>query len=291
MKFINIKKHNKTHIGLFKNNKLIDLTQTAIDNNLSFPTEIKTLIENYDNVKQTVDKILKLNYIILDEHEIEFIEVVDNPEKILCVGLNYKDHKEEVETFSVETAEFPVVFNKLKNTLCGHKSEIKIPKQTKKLDYEVELVIIVGKECKDISINNATDYIFGYTIGNDLSARDLQMMTSQWLLGKTCDNFSPVGPCIVTKDELDINNLDIKCFVNGNLRQASNTCNMIFKPDYIVSYLSKFMTLKPGDLIFTGTPKGVILGYEEKDQIWLKDGDKLTLEIEGIGILENRLIN
>ncbi len=284
MKLLNFEVNNEIHIGIKTKNGIIDLTKK-----LDFSLTMESLIKNFNEYEIKINNILETNTDFINEDSINFKEVVTNPSKILCVGLNYKDHKEEVVNFSVEVDEVPVIFNKLQNSLASHNQLIAIPKNTNKLDYEVELVIVIGKDCKDVEIKDASDYIFGYTIGNDLSARDLQMKTTQWLLGKTCDNFAPIGPYIVTKDELDINNLEIKCFVNNELKQSSSTSNMIYSCDYIVSYLSKHMTLNAGDIIFTGTPKGVILGQPKEEQVWLKKGDVLKLYIENIGYLENTL--
>ena len=157
------------------------------------------------------------------------------------------------------------------------------------MDYEAELVIIIGKEASKVTKEEALSYVFGYTVGNDLSARDLQSRSSQWLLGKTCDNFAPIGPYITTAGEIDPNNLNIGCKVNGVVRQAANTKDMIFDCATIISYISESMTLKPGDIIFTGTPGGVILGYPKERQQWLKAGDEIEVSIQHIGTLANRL--
>lgn len=147
---------------------------------------------------------------------------------------------------------------------------------------------MIGKEAKNIAPEEALAYVFGYTIGNDLSARDLQLRTSQWLIGKTLDHFAPIGPYLVTADEIDPQNLAITCTVNGEIRQSASTNAMIFDCATIVSYLSHLMTLKPGDIIFTGTPSGVILGYPEDKQIWLQAGDQVEVTIEKLGSLSNR---
>jgi 2-keto-4-pentenoate hydratase/2-oxohepta-3-ene-1,7-dioic acid hydratase in catechol pathway len=153
-----------------------------------------------------------------------------------------------------------------------------VPKVTDKLDYEVKLAIVIGKEAKYVAKENALDYVFGYCSANDLSARDLQLRTHQWLLGKSCDDFSPIGPYLVTADEVgNPNNLSLKTTVNGETRQNSNTSDMIFYCDEIVSYISQHMTLTPGDIILTGTPEGVVLGLPEEQQVYLKPGDEVTV--------------
>jgi 2-keto-4-pentenoate hydratase/2-oxohepta-3-ene-1,7-dioic acid hydratase in catechol pathway len=153
------------------------------------------------------------------------------------------------------------------------------------------LVIVIGKTAKYIEKADALSHVFGYCNVNDLSARDLQMRTQQWLLGKSCDKFSPLGPYLVTADEVgDPNNLQIKCIVNGDVRQNSNTADMIFHCDEIVTYISQHMTLVPGDIILTGTPHGVVLGYPVDKQVWLKDGDIVTIEIEKLGSITNTMV-
>jgi 2-keto-4-pentenoate hydratase/2-oxohepta-3-ene-1,7-dioic acid hydratase in catechol pathway len=160
------------------------------------------------------------------------------------------------------------------------------------VDYEVELVIVIGKQAKYVSKENALSYVFGYCNVNDISARDLQMRTQQWLLGKTCDKFSPLGPYLVTADEVgNPNQLEMKCIVNGEVRQNSNTSDMIFYCDELVSYISQHMTLVPGDIILTGTPQGVVIGYPEDKRVYLKHGDVVTIEIEKLGTLTNRMVN
>lgn len=158
------------------------------------------------------------------------------------------------------------------------------------MDYEAELVIVMGRTARNVSREEAYKYVYGYCCGNDLSARDLQMRTQQWLLGKTCDKFAPVGPYLVTADEVgDPNQLAISCTVNGELRQSSNTADMIFKCDEIISYISQNFTLEPGDMIMTGTPEGVMLGYPPEQQVYLQAGDTITVEIEKLGRLTNTM--
>jgi len=218
--------------------------------------------------------------------EIEYAPAVPNPGKILCIGLNYFAHGKEVKMNIPDT---PTVFSKFNNALAANNEEIKLPREAFKFDYEAELVMVIGKKGKDIPKEDALSYVFGYTAGNDVSARDLQLLTGQWLIGKTCDGFAPIGPCIVTADEIDPQNLEIGCKVNGETVQLSNTGNMIFDCAELISYISKYITLEPGDIIFTGTPSGVILGKPEVEQNWLKPGDEMEIFIENIGSLKNKL--
>jgi len=226
----------------------------------------------------------------LDESTIQYASCVTHPSKIICVGLNYRKHAEET---NAPIPEYPILFNKFANTLTGHGCEVPLPEKiSSQVDYEAELVIVIGKKAKYVDKEHALDHVFGYCNVNDLSARDLQMRTHQWLLGKSCDGFSPLGPYLVTADEVgDPNNLDIRCIVNGKVRQHSNTSDMIFHCDEIVSYISQHMTLLPGDIILTGTPAGVVFGYPKEKQVYLKPGDVVTIEIEKLGALTNRMVS
>ncbi|ANY69027.1 5-carboxymethyl-2-hydroxymuconate isomerase [Paenibacillus sp. BIHB 4019] len=228
--------------------------------------------------------------IILAEDEVRWGPCVTRPGKIICVGLNYRKHAAET---NARVPDYPILFNKFNNTLTGHGRDIALPERvTAQVDYEAELVIVIGQTAKYISEEEALRHVFGYCCVNDLSARDLQMRTAQWLLGKSCDDFSPLGPYLVTADEIpDPNALDIKCTVNGEVRQHSHTSDMIFSCAEIVSYISQHMTLSPGDIILTGTPEGVVLGLPEEQRVYLRHGDTVTIEIEGLGSLTNRFVS
>ncbi|WNQ12918.1 fumarylacetoacetate hydrolase family protein [Paenibacillus aurantius] len=225
---------------------------------------------------------------LLPEEGLKLGPCVTRPNKIICVGLNYRRHAEET---NAPIPQYPILFNKFNNTLAAQGEDIALPKVTQEVDYEAELVIVIGRTAKYVSRENALDHVFGYCNVNDLSARDLQMRTAQWLLGKSCDGFSPLGPYLVTADEVgNPNQLSIKCTVNGEVRQNSNTSDMIFACDEIVSYISQHMTLVPGDIILTGTPEGVVLGLPKEERVYLKDGDVVTIEIEKLGSLTNRMV-
>ncbi|MDD2422515.1 MAG: fumarylacetoacetate hydrolase family protein, partial [Heliobacteriaceae bacterium] len=184
----------------------------------------------------------------------------------------------------------PILFGKFAHTLAGHREEIVIPEPTSRVDYEAELAIVIGRQAKNIPREQALAYVYGYCNANDVSARDLQLKTTQWMLGKNCDGFCPVGPYLVSKDEVgDPNQLTIRCFVNGEVRQDSHTSDMIFSCAEIVSYTSAHMTLYPGDIIITGTPAGVILGQPKGQRVWLQAGDEVTVEIEKLGRLTNTM--
>jgi len=223
---------------------------------------------------------------MLDERAVAFGPCVPHPEKILCVGLNYRRHAQES---GMAAPAHPVLFAKFANALAAHQEPVPLPPSAQKYDYEVELGVVIGKAARDVSVEEALAYVAGYCAANDLSARDLQLRTSQWLQGKTLDKFLPVGPYLVTADEVpDPQQLRMRCWVNGALRQDSNTSDMIFSVAEVISYASRFMTLKPGDLISTGTPEGVILG--DADPVWLRPGDEVSVEIETLGRLTNRLV-
>jgi len=223
---------------------------------------------------------------LLDEATLQLGPCVANPEKILCVGLNYRRHAEESGS---AVPEDPVLFSKFNNALAANGEDVPLPNTAEKYDYEVELAVVVGKTAANVSEDSALDYILGYTNANDLSARDLQMRSSQWLLGKTLDKFCPIGPYLVTADEAgDPQQLSTKSWLNGELRQNSNTADMIFSIAEVIAYVSQYFTLKPGDVILTGTPEGVILGMKEK--VWMKPGDVVSVEVGDFGKLTNKLV-
>ncbi len=214
-------------------------------------------------------------------------KLIPNPKNIICIGLNYADHIAET---SLATHDFPEIFMKTTNALSGHQDTITIEDESFHYDYEGELVIIIGKTGKNISREQAKEHILGYTIGNDVSARALQFRGSQWILGKSLDNFAPIGPVIVSPDEFDFDNATITTTVNGEVRQQAQLQQMLFKPDAIIEFVSQYITLQEGDIIFTGTPSGVVLGKNEERYGWLKSGDTVSITISGIGTLENKFI-
>ncbi|MCM3697997.1 fumarylacetoacetate hydrolase family protein [Paenibacillus macerans] len=281
-------------IGWKTEDAVYNLSGFAAKEGLPFPVSLDLLIRSGSEGTEQLAAVLramnvkdKQSNFRVDEDEIEFASVVLNPEKILCVGLNYLTHALES---NMAIPDSPVLFSKFNNALAGHKQDIVLPQSAQQVDYEAELVIVIGKEARNVSEEDALSYVYGYSAGNDVSARDLQLKTSQWLLGKTLDSFAPIGPYLVTGDELDPAGLAIECRVNGELRQSSNTKNMIFGCRTLISYISRYMTLKPGDVIFTGTPEGVVLGYPPDRQTWLKAGDEMEVMIEGIGRLKNKLV-
>jgi 2-keto-4-pentenoate hydratase/2-oxohepta-3-ene-1,7-dioic acid hydratase in catechol pathway len=221
-----------------------------------------------------------------DEASLTLGPAVTNPGKILCVGLNYRKHAEESGAAIPTT---PVLFSKFGNTIAAHNEDVPLTDAAKEYDYEVELGVVIGKTAKNVSEADALGTVFGYTTANDVSARDLQNRTSQWLLGKTMDKFLPIGPYLVTADDVpDPQALTLRTWLNGDLRQDSNTEDMIFNVAEIIAYASKHFTLEPGDVIVTGTPAGVILGLPVKK--WMVPGDLVEVEVERLGKLSNRMV-
>jgi 2-keto-4-pentenoate hydratase/2-oxohepta-3-ene-1,7-dioic acid hydratase in catechol pathway len=216
--------------------------------------------------------------------EVKLLSPIERPGKILGIGLNYKDH---IAESGLPTPANQLWFSKAATAISGPFDPIELPLVSNQLDYEAELVVIIGKTCRYADRQQASEALFGYCAGNDVSVRDWQFRTSEFMLGKSFDTSAPIGPWIVTKDALDGSNLDITCRVNGELRQRSNTHNLIFGCIDQIEYLSQVMTLEPGDVIFTGTPSGV--GAVMKPPSWLKPGDVVRVEVEGIGAIENRI--
>jgi len=212
---------------------------------------------------------------------------VASPPKIICLGLNYRDHAAE-QNASLPSE--PVIFMKPHTAVIGPNESIVKPAFVKELDYEAELAVIIGKKGKDITVQNAKNYIFGYTCFNDVSARDIQFRDKQWTRGKSFDTFAPMGPCITTHSQIgDLNNLWIHTRVNGEMRQNSSTRNMVFNVYQVVCELSRVMTLEPGDVIATGTPAGVGFAMKPEPK-FLSLGDVVEIEIENIGILRNNVV-
>lgn len=237
-------------------------------------SSLRRLLEAVDGA--TVDVYLRID-------EIEPAPAVPSPGKIICVGLNYRSHAEES---NMEIPGEPVLFSKFNNALAAHGQTIALPSVAREYDYEVELALVIGRRAKDVPVSQALEYVLGYCNANDLSARDLQFRTGQWLIGKTLDNFLPVGPWLVTADEVaNPQSLRIRCWRNGDLVQDSTTADMIFSVAEIIAHTSRLMTLEPGDLISTGTPEGVIFGAGDK--AWLHDGEEVVVEVEGLGRLRN----
>ena len=278
MKLLRVgKKGTEKPAALDKNGKIRDISSYIHD------LEPETL--NF----QQIDKLKEINLETLPEipSSERIGACVNNPKKFIAIGLNYSDHAKET---GAEPPSEPIVFMKATSSISGPNDDIEISKVSKKLDWEVELGIIIGKDAKHISKSQSRDHILGYCLVNDVSEREWQIeKMGQWVKGKSHDTFGPVGPYLITKDEIkDINNLNLSLDVNGKRMQTGNTNTMIFNVDMIVSYLSNFMTLQIGDIITTGTPPGVGMGM--KPQQFLKAGDEIELTIDNLGKQRSKVV-
>ena len=269
---------------------ILDVRKAAVHFKMPAPIGMDDLLQHGKGglLKQLVDAVAAKtagSNFLRPEQGFEYGPVVMNPEKIIMMGLNYRQHA--IETHSPIPTK-PVLFNKYNNSLNCHNGVIHLPTGVaRQFDYEVELVVVFGKKAHNVSEDVALDCVAGYCTGNDFSARDLQTMTSQWMIGKTCDGFAPLGPYFVSADLVgDPNKLRLETRVNGEQRQDWNTSDMIFNCRQLVSFISKVMTISPGDILFTGTPQGVIMGKPKDQQVWLKSGDQIACSIERLGELK-----
>ena len=279
MKFLRVGSLNREKPAIIEEDGIIrDLSSVISDLNST------TINQN------TIEKIKKINLNKLPEinENIRIGPCVANPEKFIGIGLNYSDHAEET---GMKPPSEPIIFIKANSCISGPNDNVIIPKNSKKTDWEIELGIVIGKKAQYISEDNSFEYIFGYCIVNDISEREFQIERSgQWDKGKGCDTFGPIGPYLVTKDEIkNIQDLNLELKLNGKITQKGNTNKMIFGVKHIVSYLSHFMTLNPGDIITTGTPPGV--GMARNPQIFLKPGDEMILNIDNLGSQKQKVIS
>jgi 2-keto-4-pentenoate hydratase/2-oxohepta-3-ene-1,7-dioic acid hydratase in catechol pathway len=277
-------------LGIRTERGILDVAKASRLFRIKAPVDIHAVIEGADcaPLRKLAEMALadkRGRSALIPEARARFAPAVPRPGKIICVGLNYRRHAQETGN---PIPPVPILFSKYHNTLVGHRGRIPLPvKVSSQFDYEVELVVVIGRKARDVSESEALSCVFGYANGNDFSARDLMRVTSQLMLGKTCDGFAPLGPWLVTADQIpDPQNLKIATYVNGEQRQNSNTSDMIYSCAQIVSYCSRHLTLMPGDIIFTGTPQGVILGYPPEKRVWLKPGDTVVTEVEKCGRLE-----
>ena len=293
MKLVRFRHGRKEHYGIITDGKIVSVLLLAKTMNAKFPERLENLIALGLDGVESVERLLKktgqadVARASYSSSEVTLLAPIPFPPKIICLGLNYRDHAAETNK---PVPDEPVIFMKPRTAIIGPNESIIKPSFVKQLDYEAELAIVVGRKAKNVSTSDARDYIFGYTILNDVSARDIQFKDKQWTRGKGFDTFAPTGPSITIVNQLlDTSNLKIKTWVNGELRQNSTTRNMVFTVYEIVHQLSRVMTLEPCDIIATGTPAGV--GFAMKPQPkFLKAGDVVRIEIEKIGILENIVV-
>jgi len=266
-----------------KNDKCIDLNRA----DPKLPTCIKALLAQGPQALKRAEQAAAAGE-PLSLEQIKLLPPVPDPEKIICIGLNYADHAKET---GVEPPGEPVVFNKFPTAVAGQWQPIILPKLSRQVDYEAELVAVIGAGGRNIPEQRARDHVAGYCCGNDVSARDWQLHKpgGQWLMGKSFDSFAPIGPALVTADEVpNPGNLRIQLRLNGRVMQDSNTSQLIFSIEKLIAYISAVCTLSPGDLIFTGTPPGV--GMARKPPVWLQGGDSLEVEIGRLGVLRNPVV-
>jgi 2-keto-4-pentenoate hydratase/2-oxohepta-3-ene-1,7-dioic acid hydratase in catechol pathway len=291
---LTMRRSGEFRLGVKTGQSILDVPEAAKLLQMYAPATVDDLLQHEEgpSLNALVDAALKstaTRAAFVSEADIEYGPIVTRPEKIVCVGLNYRRHAKEV---NLPIPAQPVLFSKFNNALAAHKGSIKLPVEiATKFDYETELVIVIGRKAKNVPEAEALSYIAGYCTGNDFSARDLQFdRGGQWMVGKTPDQFAPLGPYLVTADQIDPNKLKIECQVNGEMRQSSNTDDFIFNTAQMVTYISRHLTLAPGDIIFTGTPEGVIMGYPKEKQVWLKAGDQISCSVEKLGVLKFNLI-
>ena len=295
MRFVTFKKNNNIRVGLEILNKgIIDVNKA--NNNL--PNDLNNIIKKYSEFENQIQNINNTQNIHYSIDEVKLLSPIPVPVRdIICVGKNYAKHAKEVQKSSFSTLQEKkhvpnelIIFNKATTSVIGPNDKIElINDRTNTTDYEGELGVVVGKRSKNIKYSNATDIIFGYTIINDVTARKLQNNHKQWFIGKSPDTYCPMGPCIITKDEIEnIKNIKIQTTVNGEIRQSGIVKDMIFNISTIIEILTKSMTLVEGDIIATGTPSGVGIGFDPPK--FLKSGDKIKISVDSIGILENEVI-
>jgi 2-keto-4-pentenoate hydratase/2-oxohepta-3-ene-1,7-dioic acid hydratase in catechol pathway len=281
VRFVNIERRGYGEPGIISGDEIIGLKSAGFES-------LQSIIEGGADA---VDRVARWSYNPpqgerMPAGKVRLLAPIPRPPKVICIGLNYLDHAAES---NLPVPETPTVFAKFPTAVIGPGQPIVLPKLSTKPDYEAEFAVIIGQGGRYIPEERWREHVFGYTIVNDVSARDFQMATSQWMIGKTFDTFCPMGPAVVTVDEIpDPHNLAISLSIGGETLQSSNTSNMIFKLPRIIAHLSSVFTLEPGDVIATGTPAGV--GFARKPPRWLRPGDEVRVAIEGIGELVNSVI-
>jgi 2-keto-4-pentenoate hydratase/2-oxohepta-3-ene-1,7-dioic acid hydratase in catechol pathway len=291
MTLLSIRSDHGDTLGVKTDRGILDVRRASLALHRAVPLTLDDVLQQggAPELAQLVAAAQKARHadsLYVDEARITHGRLFANPRKIVCIGLNYREHAKEA---GEKVPAIPILFNKYNNTLTGHGATIRLPTEVAtKFDYEVELLVVIGRHAHDVKLEEASQYVAGYCTSNDFSARDLQLELDghQWMIGKTLDDFAPIGPYFVCADLVeDPNNLNIECRVNGETRQHSNTSSLVYNTDFLVSYISRHFPLEPGDLIFTGTPPGVILGMPKDKQVWLKAGDRIACSVGNLGEL------
>jgi acylpyruvate hydrolase len=268
--------------GMMHDQKIVDVSHYGVRDGKS-SSSVRDLLPILDQLERWASQQFERGNDILPLEQIELGPPVPDPDKILCLGINYREHAAEAQQ---EIPAVPIVFAKFRNCLIGPSSRILLPCVSTHIDYEGELAVILGKRCRDVTEQEALSYVAGYSIINDVTARDIQMQTSQWTAGKAIDTFAPMGPGIIAASQIpDPQALTLITRVNGQEVQHDSTANMIFSVATAIAFLSSLMTLEPGDILATGTPSGV--GFKRTPPLFLQDGDVVEVEIEHIGCLRN----
>lgn len=281
MRFVTFQHHGHQHAGVLSGENIVSLKPAGFSTLISVLEGGPEALKRIETLlaKPPADSVVPLG-------SVKLMAPIPKPTKIICVGLNYRDHAIESK---MEIPTRPTIFSKYNNTVIGPYDDVVIPKNTEKPDYEAEMAFVIGKGGRHISAANWKEHVFGYMNLNDVSARDVQLAVSQWVMGKTFDTFAPMGPYLVSADEVaDPHNLNISLQVNGETLQNSNTRELIFKIPDLVEFLSSIMTLEAGDIVSTGTPSGV--GFSWNPPKWLRPGDEVVVMVEGLGSLRNNCV-
>jgi acylpyruvate hydrolase len=299
MKLVTYARRGKVALGALSNGHVVDLSRAhraAAATDRRMPTDLAALwrgsgmsLADARESLQYVEEQRSINRApdcLYPVAEVEFLAPIQRPGKVVCVGLNYRSHLAEIG----ETVPgYPILFDKPSTSIVGHNQAVVLPRISRQVDYEGELAVVIGRRGKYIPEKDALSYVAGYTCANDISAHDIEFRTSQWTSGKMLDTFCPLGPVLLTADEvLDPDQLHLKTTLNGRTVQDECTSDMVFSVRFLISYISSLATLEPGDIILTGTPAGI--GCNQRPQVFLRGGDRLGVEIQGIGILANPVI-
>jgi len=291
MTLLSMRSEHGDTLGVKSDRGILDVRRASLALHHPVPLTLDDLLQEGGALELTgliaaAQKSRRADSLYVDEAQITHGRLFADPGKIVCIGLNYREHAKEAGD---KVPAVPILFSKYNNALTGHGATIRLPTAVAtKFDYEVELLVVIGRRAHNVKIEDASNYVAGYCTSNDFSARDLQLELDghQWMIGKTLDDFAPIGPYFVCADLVeDPNNLNIECRVNGETRQHSNTSSLVYNTEFLVSYISRHFPLEPGDLIFTGTPPGVILGMPKEKQVWLKAGDQIACSVGNLGEL------